>query len=150
MKCNPFTITLPWSQLTTLTAELYIPEAIYVLGQTTALETCTLTIYGYADPAPARPVVSLLRLSSLSLYWGSDSEPDGSLVVLVSALTLPALDSLIVPEFFLGSDPLAALSQLRPQGYPLAMEIQKARLSFDLYRESFPDAVLSVEFLEED
>ncbi|KAJ7613483.1 hypothetical protein FB45DRAFT_1112009 [Roridomyces roridus] len=150
MKCNPFTISLPWSQLTTLTAELYIPEAIYVLGQTTALETCTLTIYGCADPAPAHPVVSLLRLHSLGLYWGSDGEPDGSLVALVSALTLPALDSLIVPEFFLGSDPIAALSRLRPQGYPLAMGIQKARLSFDLYRESFPDAVLSVEFLEED
>ncbi|KAJ7613075.1 hypothetical protein FB45DRAFT_1036604 [Roridomyces roridus] len=148
-KFNAFTITLPWSQLTTLTADFYIPEAIYVLGQTTALEKCTITIYGYADSAPAHSAVALPSLHSLSLYWG-DGEPDDSLVALVSALTLPALDSLVVPEFFLGSDPIAALSRLRPHGSPRVMEIEEARLSFHAYKAAFPDVVLSVDSLEED
>ncbi|KAJ7633214.1 hypothetical protein FB45DRAFT_1058166 [Roridomyces roridus] len=51
------------------------------------------------------------------------------------------LDALVVSEFLL-------LSRLLPQGYPLAMEIQEARLSFEEYREAFPNAVLSVESLE--
>ncbi|KAJ7612983.1 hypothetical protein FB45DRAFT_842915 [Roridomyces roridus] len=146
---NPFTITLPWSQLTTLTAELYIPQAIYVLCQTTALETCKLTIYGYDDPGTAHPVASPLHLRSLSLYWG-DGRPDDSLVALVNALTLPALDSLVVSEYLLGPDPVAAVSRLRPQGYPRSMEIFDARLSPEVYQQAFPDAVLNVESLEDD
>ncbi|KAJ7613133.1 hypothetical protein FB45DRAFT_273115 [Roridomyces roridus] len=146
---NPFTIILPWSQITTLTAELYIPEAIHVLRQTTALETCTLTIYGYADFTPTHLAVSLLRLRSLILHWG-DGMPDDSLVVLVDALTLPVLDSLVVSENLLGADPIAALSRLRPQGYPRVMEIENAALSFEVYRGVFADAILKVESAEED
>ncbi|KAJ7620104.1 hypothetical protein FB45DRAFT_799377, partial [Roridomyces roridus] len=44
-RVNSFTIILPWSQITTLTASVYVPEAIHVLHQTTALETCTLSIF---------------------------------------------------------------------------------------------------------
>ncbi|KAJ7605018.1 hypothetical protein FB45DRAFT_1069718 [Roridomyces roridus] len=146
---NPFTITLPWSQLTVLTAELYIPEALHILHQATALETCTLTLYSQDDPVPAHPTVSVLPLRSLSLIWGEGDRND-SLVALINSLTLPVLDSLVVSELLLGADPIAALYRLRPQGYPRVLEIKEARLSFHVYKDAFPDAVLSVEPLEED
>ncbi|KAJ7484040.1 hypothetical protein B0H11DRAFT_2416307, partial [Mycena galericulata] len=37
---NPFTITLPWSQITTLTATLVVQEAIAILHDTPAIEEC--------------------------------------------------------------------------------------------------------------
>ncbi|KAJ7649872.1 hypothetical protein FB45DRAFT_886248 [Roridomyces roridus] len=140
--CSAFAVTLPWSQLTTLTAYATISEAIHILHQSTALKTCTLGIYHF-DPAPALGEVSTLPIRSLSLLW-EEGNPDSSVQNLVNALTLPLLDNLVVSEFLLGSDPVAALSRLRPQGHPRQMEIMDARFSLYTYKASFPWAKLSV------
>ncbi|KAJ7603913.1 hypothetical protein FB45DRAFT_1085340 [Roridomyces roridus] len=132
---NPFTITLPWSQLTILTADLSRNVHAHPLPQD--------------DPVPAHPTVSVLPLRSLSLIWGEGDRND-SLVALINSLTLPVLDSLVVSELLLGADPIAALYRLRPQGYPRVLEIKETRLSFHVYKDAFPDAALSVEPLEED
>ncbi|KAJ7613134.1 hypothetical protein FB45DRAFT_1112870 [Roridomyces roridus] len=145
--CNPFTITLPWSQITTLTAEGYVPEAIHMLHQTTALETCTLTIYCQEGSVSTLPIIPTLPLRSLSVLWGEGSlNADATdAVKLLTALTVPLLHTLVISELLLGSDPIAALSQLLPEGYPHKMHISQARRPSPVYRDAFPDAEVTFE-----
>ncbi|KAJ7613143.1 hypothetical protein FB45DRAFT_1036671 [Roridomyces roridus] len=144
--CNPFTITLPWSQITTLTAEGYVPEAIHMLHQTTALETCTLTIYCKEGSVSTLPIVPILPLRSLSLLWvqGSLNADATDAVKLLTALTVPLLHTLVISERFLGSEPIAALSKLLPDGYPHKMHISQARRPSGVYRDAFPDAEVTL------
>ncbi|KAJ7649895.1 hypothetical protein FB45DRAFT_730491 [Roridomyces roridus] len=139
---NPFATTLPWSQLTTLTASVNISEAIYILRQSTALETCALTIYPLVT-VPDHRRVPPLPIRTLSLLWASGNA-DESAVQLVNARTLPVLSTLVVSEFLLGSNPIAAISRLRPQGYPRTVTILHAGVSLDVYKEAFPDVELIV------
>ncbi|KAJ7458747.1 hypothetical protein B0H11DRAFT_2317492, partial [Mycena galericulata] len=113
---NPFSITLPWSQMTTITATLVEKEAIAILRDTPALEECRFSLcYDAAQPAerilPLPPLVSLRSLSLLAL---NGDEMAVSMGRFLAALNLPALESVTIFEPFLGPDPVAALSALCP------------------------------------
>ncbi|KAJ7608209.1 hypothetical protein FB45DRAFT_1067583 [Roridomyces roridus] len=142
---NPYTRPLPWSQITTLTAQCYPVDAIHILDQTTALETCALIVYSDGYPVPAgHRVPPLTQLRSFSLEWGEGCpDPDGR-PQLFDALTLPVLDSLVVTEYFLGPDPIAALARVRPRGYPRKMHILDAWMSPEVYEQAFPDVEVKV------
>ncbi|KAJ7633183.1 hypothetical protein FB45DRAFT_1058147 [Roridomyces roridus] len=140
---NPFILTLPWSQITSLTAKaLYVKEAVEILRHTTILEDCTLNIYPNEPGPPTDFSIPSLPLRSLRLQCvggGTDEMRQ-----LFRALHLPALQTLLVHEGFLGPDPVATLSAVRPNGYPQNIEILGARNSRQVYQAAFPLASLTV------
>ncbi|KAJ7470014.1 hypothetical protein B0H11DRAFT_1388969 [Mycena galericulata] len=142
---NPFSITLPWSQITTLTATLGEYEAATILRNTPAIEECCLAIDRLSEwPEPMPPIPPLFWLRSLSLL--SPHEMPISMGRFLAALNLPALERITIFEAFLGADPLAALSALRPGGYPRWIEIRGANTdtNIDMYTAAFPQATVSV------
>ncbi|KAJ7741192.1 hypothetical protein DFH07DRAFT_891597 [Mycena maculata] len=153
---NPFCITLPWSQITKLTARLYEIEAIAILRQAAALEECCYTLFcQLSSPIPLIPLIPPLpSLRSLVLSVPSTWRTAGP--ILLPALTLPALESIQVFEPFLGADPVATLSALRAYGYPGRIVISGARSSSDtttpyqMYAAAFPEATVQVELELED
>ncbi|KAJ7458736.1 hypothetical protein B0H11DRAFT_2060813 [Mycena galericulata] len=145
---DPFTITLPWSQITTLTATLVEQEATAILRDTPAIEECCFWMYSGAQAAePLLPVPPLFCLRSLSLLLPHDDKSPVSMGRFFAVLKLPALESITVFEPFLGADPIAALSTLRPSGYPRWIEILSPNRFPDTerYAASFPEATISVE-----
>ncbi|KAJ7741188.1 hypothetical protein DFH07DRAFT_943597 [Mycena maculata] len=145
---NPFCITLPWSQITKLTATLYDREAAAILRDAAALEECCLTLF-YKLTSPIPPIPPLPRLRSLVLSALDTWRVAGT--ILLPALTLPALEAIKVFEPFLGSDPVATLSALRPHGYPPRIKIFGAGSTSDvitpheMYAAAFPEAIVNVE-----
>ncbi|KAJ7633190.1 hypothetical protein FB45DRAFT_523419 [Roridomyces roridus] len=138
---NPFAVQLPWSQITTLTAEaLYANEAFEILLHGTMLQDCTLRLLNgepWTDSSvPPLPLRSL-RLENLG--GGTDQ-----LRRFFKALHLPLLQTLAVHEFFLGPDPIAALSGVCPERYPREIEIFCAHASRGIYAGAFPLASLSI------
>ncbi|KAJ7633180.1 hypothetical protein FB45DRAFT_1027281 [Roridomyces roridus] len=127
---SPFFIILPWSQITTLTASPYVDEAVEMLRQTPRLVHCTLMVYDWDE---------------LDLRRGSSGD---GIQWLFKALTLPSLEVIRVPEF-LGADHIAALSALRPKGYPSTMEITRAATAHSVYAQAFPEAQISVRTISE-
>ncbi|KAJ7458771.1 hypothetical protein B0H11DRAFT_184017 [Mycena galericulata] len=142
---NPFSITLPWPQITTLTATLTVPKAVAILRETEAIEECHFSLYnGSQSTEPILPLPPLVWLRSLSLLSSNGAVPR-SIGRFLSALNLPALESVTVFEPFLGADPVAALSALRPNGYPRRIGIL-AKNSFsgtEMYAAAFPEATVS-------
>ncbi|KAJ7608228.1 hypothetical protein FB45DRAFT_1067599 [Roridomyces roridus] len=146
---NPFCIALPWSQFTSLTASLFCNEAAEILRQSPILEICNIDVY---DPRRSLPTISsippLSSLHSLRLVWeGEEGSPGdvASLEQFFSTLALPALESLVVSEYFLGDDPVAAILARRPQGYPRRIEIYDAHTEDGVFTMAFPNAEVSVE-----
>ncbi|KAJ7778785.1 hypothetical protein DFH07DRAFT_539901 [Mycena maculata] len=138
---NPFCITLPWSQLTALSTEsIFDSEAAVILRHTAALEECdlTLNLILLSEPIPAIP--PLLHLRSLKI-WPFEGDPEGPHTHLIPALTLPALETISLFEPYLGTDPIATISALRPQGYPQQIEIYSySAEDRDVYTAAFPQA----------
>ncbi|KAJ7741194.1 hypothetical protein DFH07DRAFT_59421 [Mycena maculata] len=145
---NPFCITLLWSQITKLTARLYETEAITILRDAAALEECCLTLFCQLR-SPISPIPPLPRLRSLVLSASSTWRTAGP--IHLPALTLPALESIQVFEPFLGADPVATLSTIRPHGYPRRIVISVAQFSSDtttpyqVYTAAFPEATVHIE-----
>ncbi|KAJ7608227.1 hypothetical protein FB45DRAFT_1067598 [Roridomyces roridus] len=144
---DPFCITLPWSQFTSLTASLYCQEAAEILRHSALLEICNISVY---DPGDVQPPISTLRalpsLSSFRLLWrdeGSDGDAP-SLQQFFSVLAFPALESLVVSHRFLGDDPVAAIVALRRKGYPRQIAIHDSRTNESVFEAAFPDAELCV------
>ncbi|KAJ7633188.1 hypothetical protein FB45DRAFT_1058152 [Roridomyces roridus] len=141
---NPFIVTLPWSQITTLEVEtLYTNEAVEILRHSTMLLDCTLTILA-GKPSTDYSIPSL-PLRSLRLEYVANCKDE--LRQFFSALHLPVLQTLAVDEFFLGPDPIGALSAVSAvcrHGYPRQIEIFSARTTREVYAEAFPLASLSI------
>ncbi|KAJ7487320.1 hypothetical protein B0H11DRAFT_1035182 [Mycena galericulata] len=145
---NPFSITLPWLQITTLTAHLYDVEAATILRETMALEECRFTLYCSFSEVPIHPIPPILHLHSLSLL--SPGIHAVSMEHLLAALDLPALENFTVDEPFLGKDPVVTLSALLRNSHPRRIEISRVRSTsdtapYDMYAAAFPTAILSVE-----
>ncbi|KAJ7134024.1 hypothetical protein C8R43DRAFT_1022215 [Mycena crocata] len=101
---NPLAIHLPWASITTLVASLYAEETVGILRDALALVRCTITLYPSADPATFTMLPPLPHLKSLILeepvdYWGLGTR---NIINLLSALTLPALQTLEMDETVLG------------------------------------------------
>ncbi|KAJ7487296.1 hypothetical protein B0H11DRAFT_1721515, partial [Mycena galericulata] len=148
---NPFFTAVPWSQLTVLTAYLYEHEAAAILRGAAALEVCCFTIFGLVElPMSVLPISSILNLCSLRLLSPVEDPSPRSMRRLLSALNLPALESITVFELFLDADPIATLSALRPSGYPKRIEILGAhRARNSAWYKMYTEAVISVELAPE-
>ncbi|KAJ7629790.1 hypothetical protein DFH06DRAFT_1480333 [Mycena polygramma] len=130
-------ITLPWTQLTSLTLIRVFPsEFLPILMQTPNLVLCKLSIC-FHDPEPRRDI-RLPCLESLALLAFNDARP---VTNFLSDLTVPALRILEIPESFLSHDPIESLAafisrsgctfeELRVTGTRSAPE--------NSYREAFP------------
>ncbi|KAJ7633181.1 hypothetical protein FB45DRAFT_523350 [Roridomyces roridus] len=140
---EPFILTLPWSQITSLTAKaLYAKEAVEILRHAT-IQDCTLKIYA-SEPGPLTDFsIPPLPLRSLRLQCAGRGTDE--MRQLFTALQLPALQTLSVHEDFLGPDPVATLSSVRRSGYPQEIEILCACTSREVYQAAFPLASLTVD-----
>ncbi|KAJ7633186.1 hypothetical protein FB45DRAFT_914563, partial [Roridomyces roridus] len=146
---DPFMVSLPWSQITTLNAdEFYTNEIVEILRQTTMLEDCTLTILSGAVSLPASSIhIPSLPLRSLRLKWDDYPNPGQGAheaQQLFRALHLPALETLMVHEIFLGPHPIATLPAVFPNGFPQQIEIFGAYTPREDYKAAFPRASLTV------
>ncbi|KAK7048880.1 F-box domain-containing protein [Favolaschia claudopus] len=131
-------VSLPWSQLTSLTLSWIYPEhCMSILRKTTHLERCTLRLWIQDEDEPQNDFVDLLlpRLDTLEI----DAD-DGVHVDLIQYLVAPALHSLCLPESFLGSNPIDSLkSCISRSGCHLGeLQVAKAYVSENAYRNAFP------------
>ncbi|KAJ7487357.1 hypothetical protein B0H11DRAFT_2015316 [Mycena galericulata] len=139
-------IGLPWSQLTTLTAQImYDSFVAEILCITVSLEECHIKLFIDLSE-PVTPIPPLLRLRSFSFLSAGGQVPV-RLNHLLAALTLPALQRIVMFEPFLGTNPVAALTKLFPSGNPQRIKIIGARRTFDVYTAAFPSANISVEMV---
>ncbi|KAJ7510918.1 hypothetical protein B0H11DRAFT_2183638 [Mycena galericulata] len=146
-----FSLALPWSQIAKLTATLFQHEVAAILRDAVALEDCWFSLI--CKPVVSTtisPIPPLVRLRSLSLltlpYTSFPYNASVNMRPLFDALTLPALESVVIFEPFLGLDPVATLSRLRPNGHPQRIRILGARTSdAGLYAAAFPQANITVE-----
>ncbi|KAJ7121041.1 hypothetical protein C8R44DRAFT_171487 [Mycena epipterygia] len=140
---NPFCITLPWDQITTLSATLFDTEVVEILRHALNLEECSVWLYPsfeFIDPIP--PLVHLR-----SLYILNESDCGGDTEDLFAALVLPSLQTLKICEPLLGGNPVNALSSLCPQNVQ-RIEVVCARIgSEDQYNTIFPNASVSVKYV---
>ncbi|KAJ7633173.1 hypothetical protein FB45DRAFT_1148727 [Roridomyces roridus] len=147
---EPSRLALPWSQLTTLTAEFLFPaQAIEILCNAKLLQYCSMTIrlsgHSYtAEHSSAVPSFPPLPLRTLRLLADSD-DPGLEMPALFKAFTLPALQCLYVDEQFLQPDPIASLRDAFCScGFPQKTIIWNSRLS--TYKTAFPDAYFLFEW----
>ncbi|KAJ7651036.1 hypothetical protein FB45DRAFT_1050857 [Roridomyces roridus] len=148
---NPFYITLPWSQITSVTAGLYVYEAAEIMRNAGALETLTVVVHGVDGPIP--PISAIPPLPSLhTLILSPSGRADESMGMsaLFDALILPGLRFLSTHESFLGRDSVAAISALRPTGYLLRIRIFAASASRGVYQKAFPHTQFVVEEIGEE
>jgi hypothetical protein len=89
---DPLVVTLPWSQITNLTATLSLHAAVHILRNTKALKECRVTLHG-SPPGNNFKNISLPCLQFLSLFDTGGGSPD-----LLSALALPVLKSTLVVD----------------------------------------------------
>ncbi|KAJ7633237.1 hypothetical protein FB45DRAFT_792637 [Roridomyces roridus] len=148
---NPFCITLPWSQITSLTATLFPYEAVEILPHTTILEICNIDICNpVSSNLPPISTITPIPVRSLRLLLkNSDDYDEDSMQLFFSMLAFPALETLAVSEVFLGADPVAAILAVRHQGYPQRIAIHHARTDRSVFESAFPGAELWVESLPE-
>ncbi|KAJ7510921.1 hypothetical protein B0H11DRAFT_2402468 [Mycena galericulata] len=143
----PLSIGLHWSQLTTLAAQIMFDSFFAeILRSTVSLEECHIKLLVIDLSEPITPIPPLLRLRSFSFLSAGGQIPD-RLNHILAALTLPALQRIVVFEPFLGTDPVAALTELCPTGNPQRIKITGARRTFDVYTAAFPSANISVEMV---
>ncbi|KAJ7633156.1 hypothetical protein FB45DRAFT_523060 [Roridomyces roridus] len=137
---DPFVVALPWSQITTLVAEaLCAKEAVEVLRHTTMLQDCHLGILDDGSAADFSMPIPSLPLRSLKLQWETFNGGGADEIQrFFSALHLPVLQTLSVREDFLGPNPIATLSAVRPTGYPKQMEVLCAFTPREDYEAAFP------------
>ncbi|KAJ6602874.1 hypothetical protein DFH09DRAFT_1470974 [Mycena vulgaris] len=86
---NPFTIVLPWSQITTLQGYLYCDQITEILRHTARLERCEVAVATSDLLMDRTTIPPLSHLSYLSLQ--SDGDSCESAIHLLDALVLPAL-----------------------------------------------------------
>ncbi|KAJ7651025.1 hypothetical protein FB45DRAFT_1078386 [Roridomyces roridus] len=148
---NPFYITLPWSQITSLTASLYVHEAAEIMRNAAALEILIIIVYNVDElNLPLAPIPPLSSLHTLILKTSSGgAEESTGIPALLDALSLPALLFLNTYECFLGGDPVTAISALRPTGCLLRVHILAASTSQGVYEKAFPNTRFVVEEVEE-
>ncbi|KAJ7906671.1 hypothetical protein B0H13DRAFT_2020344 [Mycena leptocephala] len=112
------------------------------------MDVTPLVYFNPFVPIPAIP--PLLHLRSLYV-WSFEGDPESPHPQhLFQALTLPALEVLSAFEPYLGPDPVATISALRPREYPQRIEIFTVRTTSDvaprdIYAAAFPEAELRVE-----
>ncbi|KAJ7113098.1 hypothetical protein C8R44DRAFT_984911 [Mycena epipterygia] len=137
----PWVTTLPWQQLTALTATaLYEYECISILQQSPAL-VHFLVSAEFSDSPPAQAALAkaehvppLLHLESLILTGLSSTHKN-----ILQKLTLPALRTLEISERWLGANPCAIiLSFIAKSGCTLdELRITDAQMSAHAYRQAF-------------
>ncbi|KAJ6559856.1 hypothetical protein B0H19DRAFT_1375827 [Mycena capillaripes] len=134
--CN---ITLPWSQLTSLTLRfIRFENCLPVLQQTTNLVHCELNLFsGAGSPGQSQGDITIPRLESLTL----NSLDEGHFTGYLNTFVVPALRRLQVTEIFLYPNPIQSLTAyLSKSGCtPLEIRIPGERsVKKHAYRGAFP------------
>ncbi|KAJ7772169.1 hypothetical protein B0H16DRAFT_1714381 [Mycena metata] len=127
-------IQLPWAQLTSVTfGPVYPHECVLVLQQTSNLLYCDLALLlgGSSDLIQLK----LLRLETLILR-----ESEFPVVGYLDSLVLPALRSLSIPELFLGTNSIDALTSFVVKS---GCRLEELRITgrietVQIYRQAFP------------
>ncbi|KAJ7479754.1 hypothetical protein FB451DRAFT_1239747 [Mycena latifolia] len=138
----PSSTTLPWVQITTLTAEcLHFHECLEVLHHAVNLVDCTLTLRydEFEETVTHPPVPPLRQLESLSLLNGDPA--DDSQQKLLAELTLPALQRLQVSARWFRKDPRQIIASLISRSCCAPMELvvtEACAVSAKEYRAALP------------
>ncbi|KAK7014295.1 F-box domain-containing protein [Favolaschia claudopus] len=130
-------ISLPWSQLTSLTLSWIYPEhCMSILRKTARLERCTLLLWMQDEPENEF-VVDLVLPCLETLEVEVD---EGVHVNLMQGLVAPALHYLRLPESFLGSNPIKSLESFisRSRCHIDKLQVTEASVSHNAYRNAFP------------
>ncbi|KAJ7845775.1 hypothetical protein B0H13DRAFT_1730960 [Mycena leptocephala] len=130
-------VTLPWSQLTSLTLRYAYPrECTPVLQKTTNLVHCRLYLSGTGHDQP-EPDIVLPSLESLTFHHNGNTAGTEYLTTFI----VPALRSLEVPERSLGPNPIGFLQLFISKSGCRLQEVHltgERTISEDSYREAFP------------
>ncbi|KAJ7121025.1 hypothetical protein C8R44DRAFT_981894 [Mycena epipterygia] len=144
---NPFIITLPWAQITTLEASLFDTEAAEILHYAPNLQECRIWLYPSFESDSIAAIPPLVHLRSLHLF---NDDPDCcDAEDLFTALTLPSLQTITIFEPLLGRDPVNALSLLCPAHIQRIEVVGACFTSEEDYSAAFRCASVSVENAEE-
>ncbi|KAJ7772173.1 hypothetical protein B0H16DRAFT_1768717 [Mycena metata] len=127
-------VVLPWAQLTSVTLDpVFLHECIPVLQQTSNLMHCELGLLhgGSGDSTQLK----LPHLETLILR-----ENKYPVAGYLDSLVLPALRSLSVPELFLGTNPIDALTSFVAKS---GCRLEELRITgrietVQIYRQAFP------------
>ncbi|KAK7024899.1 F-box domain-containing protein [Favolaschia claudopus] len=130
-------ISLPWSQLTSLTLSwIYIEHCISILRQTTHLVHCTFDLYFH--PGTQNDFVELVlpQLETLDVQTDAVSPLYGH---FFQCLVAPALQHLRIPEHLLQPNPIESLSSfISRSGCHLdELRVTEAYVSQNAYRNAF-------------
>ncbi|KAJ7479756.1 hypothetical protein FB451DRAFT_1239749 [Mycena latifolia] len=142
---NPFSIVLPWSQITTLSGSLLDSEVAQILRHAANVQECTFELYpGVQLVHPIAAISPLLRMCALSLM-PTLIRRNIPMTHLLAALTLPELRIIKVHEPFLGTNPIQTLTALGARRLE-RIEVESRRFaSAGEYTAAFPGAIITVE-----
>ncbi|KAJ7659300.1 hypothetical protein DFH06DRAFT_1406470 [Mycena polygramma] len=136
-------VILPWAQLTSLTLKrICLYECMPALRQTQNLVHCRLMLAGSLEGVEV-PDVTLPYLETLALEnWTEIGEETDDIDYLAN-LSAPALRTLRIPEVFLGTDPVVALTSLISRS---GCQLQKVRITGETTRtkEQYQQAFSSI------
>jgi hypothetical protein len=134
---NPSQVVLPWSQLTSIAAELLFTHAAAdVLRQAPALVNFICAVWGNDTPLTAVP--PLIHLESLILR-DKNRRPYGY-TLLFDALTAPALRHLTISERPLDDNPISTIAAFLSRSCCSlqSLHVEKAQLPLAAYCAAFP------------
>jgi hypothetical protein len=142
-----FCVTLPWTQLTSLTLRGVQPsQCVPILRQTSNLVHCELCVHNQTNYSNQRtPDVAFPFLKSLVL---KKIKGDCPVTGYLETFVVPALRGLQIPEKFLGSNPIGSLTGFIAKSGCSLQEIHitgKRRLHGDSYFQEFPSIRISFE-----
>ncbi|KAJ7246242.1 hypothetical protein C8J57DRAFT_1678539 [Mycena rebaudengoi] len=133
----PSRVVLPWSQLTSITAEKLEPNvAADILRQATAIADFNCTIW--VDEVVPGAVPPLVHLRSLILR--DDNNDPGRQKLLLDALTAPALEHLTISERELGHESISIIAAFLSRSYCSLQSLHatEAMLPKTVYCTAFP------------
>ncbi|KAJ7161187.1 hypothetical protein C8R46DRAFT_1223497 [Mycena filopes] len=148
---TPSGVTLPWTQLTSLTLRYIWPQDCFsVLEQTPNLTHCDLILNykPHSGSIPPSPAVTLPHLQSLILTYYDDKP----ILDCLGTFIVPSLRSLNIIERFLGSessddsDPLHSLAAFMSKSGCTLQEViisDRRTISGCAYRAAFPSIKFS-------
>jgi hypothetical protein len=136
---NPARVVLPWSQLTSITAEwLATTVTADVLRQAPALVNFICTVRGNYIPLTAVPLAPLIHLESLILR--DENIRPYAYTLLLDALTAPALRYLTISECQLDDKPISTIAAFLSRSCCSlqSLHVEKAKLPQAAYCAAFP------------
>ncbi|KAJ7161202.1 hypothetical protein C8R46DRAFT_360792 [Mycena filopes] len=132
-------ISLPWSQLTSLTLrDCLLSITSPILQQTSSLIDCNLDLYSNDPDDYVAPTKTLLHLRSLTLSMDSD-------IAYLETFAVPALSALCIPESLLLPDPVGSLTSFIQKSH---CRLQDVRITgfVSIPRTTYKDAFPSIQF----